>query len=382
MSDQEFFNDLFEDMQETPAGRLVKNNFLPWHHPRKHLVRLDQWVYYINMLLDKPFHGKDTIKYFSLPGDDLLDIRTIHEEICLRRNIKLHFLGFNDHESEQLREQNANISLNEVRALPFIDRNSEYHNNDILKIVSKDSLAYQRFKSFGDFDVINLDFCGSVTIQRPANRSPNHYNLLTKIIQLQNNRDKPWLLYLTTRIGSDHIHHEVLNQFKEHYSSNLNDENFRVKSHEIFNVFDRDSLTQSLGNCENFRKIVSTSLCKWLLSFSLSLTPKTTVKILDAMEYKVLPESEYPDMLSLALLFTPHPDQVQDPLGLAIPNARVERFQEPTIASYYIDRVNKCTDCDSYLLTSPNVKQAMVEKSANLLKSARFDTQEYLRIYG
>ena len=230
--------------------------------------------------------------------------------------------------------------------------------------------------------MINLDFCGSVTNQRPASRSPNHYNLLTKIIQLQNNRDKPWLLYLTTRIGSDHIHHEVLRQFKEHYSSNLTDENFRGKSQEIFNVFDRESLEQSLINCENFRKIVSTSLCKWLLSFSLSLTPKTTVKILDAMEYKVLPEAEFPDMLSLALLFTPRPDQVPDPLGLAKPHSRVERFQEPTIASYYIDRINKCTDCDRYLLTSPDVKRTMIEKSAHLLSSARFDTQEYLRIYG
>ncbi|HDR2372831.1 TPA: hypothetical protein QCH90_004292, partial [Enterobacter asburiae] len=115
MSDQDFFSDLFENVQEAPEGRLVKNQFMPWHHPRKHLVRLEQWVYFINKLLDKHFKDKKNLKYFSLPGDDLLDIRTIHDEICLERNITLQFLGFNDHESESSREQNANISLNEVR---------------------------------------------------------------------------------------------------------------------------------------------------------------------------------------------------------------------------------------------------------------------------
>lgn len=382
MSDQNFFSDLFENVQEAPEGRLVKNQFMPWHHPRKHLVRLEQWVYFINKLLDKHFKDKKNLKYFSLPGDDLLDIRTIHDEICLERNITLQFLGFNDHESESSREQNANISLNEVRALPFIERNSEYHNNDILNIVSKDSLAYQRFKNFGDFDIINLDFCGSITIKRPGDRNPNHYNLLTKIIQLQNHRDKPWLLYLTTRIGSEHIHEDVLGHLKQQYFLNLKDANFKDKSEEIFEVFDEDSLNQALTNCSNFRKIVSTSLCKWLLSFSLSLTPKTTVKILDSMEYKVLPESEFPDMLSLALLFTPRPDQVADPLGLAIPNSKVERFHEPTIASYYIERINKCTDCDNYFATSPEVRATMIQKSAEILKLARFDTVEYLKLHG
>jgi hypothetical protein len=81
------------------------------------LVRLEQWVYFINDLIDKKIKQIDKLKYFSLPGDDLLDVRTIHEEICIRRQIQLHFMGFNDHESDSAREQNANISLTEVRAL-------------------------------------------------------------------------------------------------------------------------------------------------------------------------------------------------------------------------------------------------------------------------
>lgn len=382
MSDQSFFDDLFEEIKESPEGRSTKNSFAPWHHPRKHLVRLEQWVYFINELIDKKIKKIDKLKYFSLPGDDLLDVRTIHEEICIKRQIQLHFMGFNDHESDSAREQNANISLTEVRALPNIDPKSEYHNNNILNIVTRDSLAYQRFKSFGDFDVINLDFCDSITQKKPADRNPNHYNLLTKIVQLQNHRDKPWLLFLTTRIGINHIHEDALGNFKIQYEENLRDDNFRRKSEEAFNVYDDKSLAHAFTNCDSFRKIISTSFCKWLLSFSLNLTPKTTIKLLDAMEYKVLPESEYPDMLSLALLLTPHPDQITDPSGLALPNVKVEVFHEPTIASNYIDKIGRCTNCDEYLATSPAKKEQMISKSIALLNSARFDTKEYRRKFG
>lgn len=382
MTDQTFFEGLFENVQEAPEGRLVKKTFLPWHHPRKHLVRIEQWVYFINAFVEKNLKNQPRLKYFSLPGDDLLDIRTIHDEVCLRHRIELQFMGFNDHEEDSLREQNANISLAEVRALSNIDQRSEYHHNNILTIVNKGSLAYDRFKNLSDYDVINLDFCDSVTKKKPDNKVPNHYNLLTKIIQLQNHRDTPWLLFLTTRIGTSHIHEEALSLFKSHYRSNLENECFKEKSEQIFNVFDDDSLNESFSDCDNFRKIVSSSICKWLLSFSLSLTPKTTIKVLDAMEYKVLPESEYPDMISIALLFTPHPDEVTDPLGLAKPKGKVQVFEEPVIASRYLEKIKNCTDCDNYLASSPDKKELMIQRSISLLRSARFDTQDYRLHFG
>jgi len=251
-----------------------------------------------------------------------------------------------------------------------------------LTIINKGSLAYERFKDFSDYDVINLDFCDSITKRKPGDGNPNHYNLLTKIIQLQNHRDKPWLLFLTTRVGVDHIHDDALSSFKEHYKSNLTHESFKDKSREIFNVFDEETLNKAFSECEVFRKIISTSLCKWLLSFSLSLTPKTTVKILDAMEYKVLPESQYPDMISIALMFTPHSDEVTDPLGLAKFKRKAQVFDEPTIASNYLEKISKCTDCDNYLATSPEKKELMITKSIDLLNSARFDTQAYRVQFG
>ncbi|WP_313083237.1 PP_RS20740 family protein [Atlantibacter sp.] len=377
MADDNFTQGLFDDIQEIPEGRIIKNKFFAWHHPRKHLVRLEQWVYYIDSFLKRPLKGAKKMKYFSLPGDDLLDIRTLHEEVCAKNNIFLQFLGFNDHTKDDARKQNANLSLAEVRELPYIDKSSQYHDNNILNLNSKDSLVYQRYKEFGDFDVINLDFCGSITKLPPANKEPNHYNFLTKIIQLQNHRDKPWLMFLTTRMGNEHIHPETLEIFKKCFRDNLIDNEFKNKSEEFFNITDSESLDHHLSSDELFRKIVSTSLCKWLLTYCLSLTPKTTIKILDVMEYKVYPESKNADMLSIALAFKPHNDQVIDPFGLAVSTESVEKFKEPIIASYFIERINKATDCDKYMAERPEKKELMTKLSIELLNSARYDTSAY-----
>lgn len=42
MSGNNFIDDMFEGIQESPEGRIIKNNFFPWHNPRKHLVRIEQ----------------------------------------------------------------------------------------------------------------------------------------------------------------------------------------------------------------------------------------------------------------------------------------------------------------------------------------------------
>ncbi len=377
MSENNFIDDMFEGIQESPEGRIIKNNFFPWHNPRKHLVRIEQWIHYISHYLKKPLKGATQLKYFSLPGDDLLDIRTIHDEICLKNKITLRFLGFNDHTSEISREQNANLSLAEVRSLPYIDKSSQYHDNDILNITSKESLVYQRFKEFGDFDIVNLDFCGSITRHKPANKEANHYNFLSKIIQLQNHRDRPWIMFLTTRVGNDHIHKDTLEILKRCFLQNLNDDEFKRSSEEHFRVSDSDSLQDKLNTDEFFRKIISTSFCKWLLTYSLNLTPKTTMKVLDVMEYKVSPESNTPDMLSFALMFTPHHDQITDPNGLAVSVAKVEKFREPTIASYYINKMIKATDCDKYMEEDQDKKEKMIQLSMALLKTARYDVSTY-----
>ena len=376
-ANENFDDDLFSDFVIEPEGRNEKNTFQPWHNPRKQLVRKEQWAHFIKEHYKPILSDRKIIKYFSLPGDDLLDIRFIHNEVCSPLGLKLKFVGFNDHSADPVREQNANLSLAEVRAMPLISEDSVYYENDILHTGQYNSLAYSRIKEGGDYDVINLDFCDSITSKDPESGFENHYQLLKQIISIQRSRDEPWLLFITTRIGMIHIHDKTLRLLNECYNENLKDTDFRNESKEVFNIENIENLTTELDKGELFNKIICTSLSKWLLSFSLTFTPQISIKVLDAMEYTVLPSASHPDMISIAFLFKPHPQNLQDNKGLAPSTKKYTNLKEAEIATRYIGRFNKTTDCDLYLSSDEKKREEVILESQKLLAAARFNVSNY-----
>ena len=60
----------------------TKKVFLPWHKPRKQYVRGEQWCKEILKMVDEVLPENNILKYLGLPGDDLLDLRYFHEQIC------------------------------------------------------------------------------------------------------------------------------------------------------------------------------------------------------------------------------------------------------------------------------------------------------------
>lgn len=382
MSTQERFDDgLFSDFTIEPEGRTEKIIFQPWHNPRKQLVRKEQWVHYIKENHESILTGRKTIKYFSLPGDDLLDIRVLHNEICLPLNIKLKFVGFNDHSSDPVREQNAYLSLAEVRAMSLISDESVYFENNALHIGEYKSLAYTRMKEGGDYDVVNLDFCDSITSKDPLKGSENHYQLLKHIISIQRSRDEPWLMFITTRVGQSHVHANTLRVLKECYEGNLNHACFQKESENYFKIGKIEDVDAALDDNELFSKFICTSISKWLLNFALSLTPQVSIKVLDAMEYTILPEAAYPDMISIAFLFKPHPHGLQDSKGLAPSSKRKQILEEYEIAKNYVYRFHKTTNCDSYLSSDAIKKEEITLESQKLLESARFNITNYRQFF-
>ncbi|BEO45305.1 hypothetical protein SMQE13_46560 [Serratia marcescens] len=372
--DESLYEDLFEENVKEPEERLVKNEFFAWHHPRKHLVRMEQWLHYIKEHKESIIRGS-TLKYLGLPGDDLLDIRVIHDEFCTKNNITLKFIGFNDHTSDEKRTQNANLSFAEVRAMAHISPESIVIDNDILHIGEPSSLAYERVKDNGNYDVVNLDFCDSIAIRDP--QALNHYNLLTKILQIQSNRDNPWLLFITTRIGKEHVNDNSLKALIHCFESNLKSACFSEKSAACFGISNSQELDEAIKDERKFNKVIITAFCKWMLTFCLDLNPKTTMKVLDSMEYKVNPKATNCDMVSFALLLKPHPESVIDRFKLASHQSKKVIFSESEIASHYIYRFNVSTNCDTYLQDDKNKKEEMIKQSIKLLNSARYDTSSY-----
>lgn len=371
-----FYDDILEEMNELPAGRKIKNEFKPWHHPRKNFVRIYQWLSYIDKYKERVI-SSGVMNYLSLPGDDLLDLRLIHDKFCVENKIKLKFLGFNDHNKDADRTQEANLSLVEVKELPFIDHSSQVIDNDIMKIGTTQSLSYQRAKQHGAYDVINLDFCDSITFRNPERISENHYKLLSMILHIQNSRDNPWLLFVTTRVGKEHINNIALNKLLECFNSNMEHEVFKDKVKEILNV-DCDKIDiEDIKSDKVINNIVLVALCKWLLSISLSLPSRTVIKVLSSMSYKVKPDAVENDMVSFALLFTPNPQIVPDKYKLAVVDEDNSLGDEPTISSAYIGKFNADKDCDALLLNRDDIKEEMIKQTMILLKLARYDISNY-----
>lgn len=375
---ESFDQGLFDGLTEEPASRKTKKEFKPWHNPRKQLVRKEQWIYFTSKYLANILSGRTTLKYFSLPGDDLLDVRVFHDSICEPKKIQLNFVGFNDHTSDPEREQDANLSLAEVRAMPFIDKESVYHENNVLHVGVFRSLAYTRMKDHGDYDVINLDFCDSITSCDPTKNEESHYHLLKNVINIQRSRDEPWLLFITTRVGSDHIQSDVLELLTSCYEANLEDDNFKNESINKYGISNSAELNQALTKPDLFNKLICISICKWLLSQALSSKPQVTVKVLDAMEYKVNPNAPHADMISFALYFVPHPDKDSDKIGLAPVMKQHQKFKEPEVSIPYLHRFSVTTNCDEWLMEDTSKKEAVIDESLQLLDSARYDTTFYV----
>src|SRR5215212_3754207 len=72
----------------------IKRTFMAWHHPVKQIVRARQWAKLTGKLLAERRQRLEVLRYFTLPGPDLLDVRVL-TEVCSPLEIPIHYFGFN-----------------------------------------------------------------------------------------------------------------------------------------------------------------------------------------------------------------------------------------------------------------------------------------------
>ena len=197
-----YVDDTIGNYQIEPARATSPKNFWPWHLPRKQLVRQNQWCEEIEKLLTDDLPDANLLRYFGLPGNDFLDLRCFHDKICVPRNIRLKFLGFNlAAKPGDANNIDQNVSYDEIKRLEYIHFRSEVQWDDYRSLSREDSLATESAKRHGPFDVINLDLCDGFAKQGAGVIEDSHYTALGQLLGIQARRPKPWLLFLTTRIG-------------------------------------------------------------------------------------------------------------------------------------------------------------------------------------
>jgi hypothetical protein len=358
---------------EAPSRK--KKDFLPWHRPRKQFVRHHQWCEQIEALLPGIQAGDGILKYLGLPGVDLLDLRYFHDHVCQPNNIRLKFLGFNSGANPLSTSQTElNISLHEVRKLAFVHPISEVIGDNFCLIANESSMAWDTTKQFGPYDVINLDLCDGFGVHEPGVLEDTHYNAVSRLLSLQARNKNPWLLLITTRTGQEHVHHDVLQIFIQKFIDNLRDcQSFQVASEKNFAIADEAALRAAVNSSRGISTVFLTGLCKWLLGLAIGHASKIEVK--SVIGYRIVPEAEHEDLVSIALKFEPTFVPVQDALGLAIhqPNPP----NECVLATKALNRVAKCVDADALLAQDSDLNHAMEEATAGLLEKARYDVQEF-----
>src|ERR1043166_7063570 len=304
------FENVFPEVpQHVP---LPRRTFKPWHKPRKQFIRELQWNADVKKLCTKHLKFKDDrpLHYLSLPGDDLLDIRMLQKCLSnLKRDLK--YLGL--HESHGASQQNTwlNLSTNEVNSLPGIWAGSTVIHDLFQQIANKESQAYRHLQNYGDFDVVNLDLCESVSPLRGKGISgPSYYDALNVLMEYQvNSRTEPWLLFLTTRVSKKLVEEGDMQKLSSCVRANSKEHpDFATRLIEMLpsaagQDISEGSFLKSLPESDFFN-LFGLGLGKWLLKL---VSAPWSIRMQRGYAYSVEPGPL--DMASLSFLVRPHPDR-------------------------------------------------------------------------
>lgn len=359
------------------AAMPAKKAFKAWHKPRKQYVRDIQWRAQIEALLEDGRQEGNTLRYLGLPGDDLLDLRYFHSEICAPRNIGLRFLGFNTSAGPESEGQtDLNVSFDEVRKLPAVDPNSDIIWDDFKLIGDDNSTAWHKAKNLGPYDVINLDLCDGFGKHEPGRLDETYYAAINKLLTLQAHRMDSWLFFLTTRSEKRHVHPELLARLIAKYLSNLNScEAFKIASDDAFGITDEGTLSAAAEAPEGHLAILLVGLCKWFLGLATAHQPPWTVEVRSVIGYRVYVGAGHDDLISIALRFTPTFSPVNDPMGIA--NHAAVTPDEGTLAANAVREIRKRACADDILAGDPALFKRMADAMADLLVQARYDSDAY-----
>lgn len=370
-----------EQTEYAVKGHRKNKKFSAWHRPRKQYVREEQWCTAIDNLIENiEFDGR-SLRYIGLPGNELFDLRTIHELICKPRGLRLRFLGFNnasgidDDDSFEL-----SLSTVEVMELDRVDGVSKVMPDDFKALGTQNSMAWSSAQKLGHFDVVNVDLCDGLFTEKPAITSDSYYDAIKELINLQAGRGDPWLLFLTTRVGINDVHENTIEILKDAISNNLqNCQSFSKATKRHLNFDNMEEVEKLLKDQKGFSDIFAAGISKWLINLGLSASPQWKVTLQSVYNYTVYPEAKYPDLLSLSFEFTPIRLPVQDKLGLV---AKVKAIapkipSECTLATEIVPFIANVLNIDEHLSGNQGLTEKYIEKSATLFEKARYPSERY-----
>ena len=371
LDDQDDFTaGIFGDV-EYVAPQPAPKEFKPWHKPRKQFVRREQWSALLQRLYERREPG-DPLRYLGLPGTDLIDLRYLHEQLCRANDRSLRFLGFNT-EAQPGNPEHVQlmVSLDEVRRLPNVDKQSDVIHDDFRRIGNSNSVAWHWAREFAPFDVVNIDLCDGLASDPPKN-DESVYKALAQLVAIQRHNPNPWLLLVSTR-----IRHGMFDADAERILTGLFREN--VANCEGFAEvckglleWDVESIDPATCSDADLLILMTAAIGKWLSALVRAQGP-SRIELASTHGYRVNPVAVREDLVSLALRVEPVIVASRDPLSPTPPTLE----DECTTAKAILKRLASRLDVDTILEQDPGMYEELVGETERLLADARYEVADY-----
>ena len=378
-----------------------RTEFLPWHKVRKQFIRRHQW----NELakrhvkgnwradLQKPsesgeqtsstLHVMKPLRCLVIPGNHLLDLRSMWTEIN-PLDCYIRYLGFNEGHGSGDVDTDVHVANNAVTSLEGVIPDSRVVKDRFESIAGIDSQAYKYLKDYGPYHVVNLDLCDSMFPNTDQNVEP-YYTALHRLLDYQFKAQKTnWLLFITTMIEPAVMDKELLQKLCEPTRKNFYEHPpfaTKIESLALRTAFVDENLSVNLEGLseEQLIRLFGVALGKWLLHLGQISRPKWTVAMRRSFRYAINP-NKGAEMLSLAFDMTPNFAPPVDRTGMSKLHVNAKTFQsEEESAVKLAESVAQIADVVGKLADDTALATALREEAADLMASAGFDREKYIR---
>lgn len=349
-----------------------KKEFKAWHKPRKQWVRSCQWKNSLNHLLeDVSYNDITTIKYFSLPGEDCLDIKVLSEQ-CHTNNKKFYFQGIESNDICAQKSQSSVVS--QIMDLEYIDPKSTLHAKSCFEeIRGKNSSLFAKLSECAPFHIINLDFTNSI-FSHSKGRSTMQA-ICTFLNKQLDQQYLKWQLYVTTRCNLEAIDVDILKEYMETILNNC-EENPKfetlMRNSNYTSLQEPFTIDNLIEDSDYIEKLVIVAFLKWLTILAVKKNVK--ISLFSSAEYTVKNEATCPDMVSLVIEFKKNNAPI-DPTNI---NYDAVSLNEKELALNVCSKFfSKTKNVDTLLIENETIHNCLKDEIKNLLKNIGYDISLY-----
>ncbi len=285
----------------------------------------------------------------------------------------LRFLGFHYGITPGSAETvSLDVALQQVKLRDLVHESSKVLHDDINKIGSGDSMAFQEALRAAPYDVINLDY--TVGFARDAPKGLySMYNALNRIMAMQQRLD-PWLLLLTAQVGRNVFDPEAARVLHGLFLDALQCEGFPEACSPYFENADLESLDADSCSENDYFYCMAIGFCIWVFRLAQTGGAKR-VSLRAVFYYQVNPEGPRPDLVSIAIRFRSNVVAAPDPSGLAIGEER--DMSQCEASAQFATRFARAVDVDQRLEDNADLRDELIDESAQLLLEAGYDEGDY-----